>query len=493
MTPEPAANARKSVRVRILAAVVVLLLAAGGALTYATASSSPIVCSRCHEMRAHYVSWMASGHSQVPCEECHVQPGFWTMVRMKFQSEALITKHARDPRSGELVRANVPDANCVKCHSRMPDVVTHGGVQTTHRGHIERGIPCIYCHTDAGHAAEKTDAKAAMARCTACHDGKQASADCAVCHVKEVPQPAPASHVQLQQVDLDQMPHPEGFRNQHAVVGRKQAAQCESCHRPYFCESCHSGKMPASHSAKEYRRTHAAEVAAGRTDCTPCHTQKFCLACHLSVRPESHDRGWTKVHGKASLKADARCGVCHLKSWCDECHGMPMPHPAGFVQTHASQASRSPKLCDRCHSRDYCQACHSRSKPRSHLAKGFLEGGHGRLWRSSQSSCATCHTSQKFCDDCHTTKRPASHGPAWLVTHGKPASAPEANCSLCHTRKTCGKCHGQGGKRPASHGANYVMGHAKDAKAGIASCALCHEASTCNACHKPLGKPEVSF
>ncbi len=48
--PRAGAKARKSVRVRILAAVVVLLIAAGGALTYATASSSPsfaAVAMRC--------------------------------------------------------------------------------------------------------------------------------------------------------------------------------------------------------------------------------------------------------------------------------------------------------------------------------------------------------------------------------------------------------------------------------------------------------------
>lgn len=493
MTQAPPSGPRRSLRVRIVAAAAVLLAAVAGALTYATASSSPIVCTSCHEMRAPYLSWKQSTHREVACESCHVQPGFWTMVRLKFQSEALITRHARDPRSGELVRADVPDTSCGRCHAQMPGTVTREGVRTSHRAHIERGISCTYCHVDAGHAREKTGGAAAMARCTACHDGVQASAGCAVCHVKEAPRPAPASHVQLQRVDLEQMPHPEGFRNAHAVVGRRQAAECESCHRPSFCESCHTGRIPASHAAKDFRRTHAA-ASTGREDtCDSCHTGKFCLACHVSARPQSHAKGWTKAHGGASLRADARCSVCHLKSWCEECHGVPMPHPAGFAQTHGGQASKSPKLCGKCHSSSYCQACHSRSKPRSHLAKGFLDGGHGRMWLAERRSCATCHTSRKFCDDCHTGVRPASHGPDWLVAHGKPAAAPAANCSVCHTRDTCGKCHGPGGKRPSSHGANYLMGHAKDAKAGMASCALCHEASGCNACHRPLGKPEVAF
>lgn len=527
------ANPRKRkiallVGVGVLAVVLVVLLVA-------TSTGQPIVCGRCHEMGEAFASWEHSVHKDVDCEDCHISPGIRAMVAAKFSSEEVVEQHASRPGDSSVIAVNVPDANCAKCHGDVPDDLESKTARITHARHVDRGIDCVFCHQGAGHEPSREALSPEMSVCNECHNGTQAPNRCGLCHVKEVPQPAPASHVELTKEELQMMPHPEGFRNAHGDLAREELARCQSCHQNRACESCHTNRIPESHARQDFRKSHAAEVASAGDTCMDCHTQKFCLVCHSQSPPASHDRNFTKTHGKLSMAEGARCNLCHKQEMCSACHNLPMPHPGNFIRGHQPIARRNSRQCTQCHTQSYCESCHSKTRPASHKARNFATTGHGpqyrqapdkcefchkdqkfcdtchstrrppshqaknfmtdhgSLYRKDQKSCAFCHKSQQFCDTCHTTVRPASHTPTWVAAHGKPAAAANANCSFCHQRDLCTKCHGQGGMKPSSHGEGYLMKHAEDARKNQKQCGLCHTAQMCNACHTPMQKPEIKF
>jgi hypothetical protein len=56
------------------------------------------------------------------------------------------------------------------------------------------------------------------------------------------------------------------------------------------------------------------------------------------------------------------------------------------------------------------------------------------------AECSLCHEKSE-CDKCHGTAMP--HPEDWMTSHSKEASfEPESVCFRCHTlQDTCGKCH----------------------------------------------------
>lgn len=509
--------------------VIVLLLVLIALVRSLAAGDKAIVCARCHEMAPRFRSWAVSDHRKTPCSACHVNTGLDTMFRLKYLGAKM--ERTQQPSAAGAVSARVPDENCQRCHTSMPDWLSEKNLRVSHQKHCDRGLSCTLCHITAGHKpADGQSPRPGHSVCFQCHNGRQAPADCELCHPKPIQQtPAAAS------ASMKRGPHPAGFLKVHSAAARKNLASCQSCHTNQYCAACHTQSIPATHSQPDYARKHKADVEAGELDCQACHTQKFCLVCHAKKAPASHAAGWDRAHGKASIKPIQRCDLCHQKNWCQSCHVLPMPHPAGFVGKHPALAKASAQLCARCHAASFCADCHRKStpashrqagwkvglhgpasaarpdycrmchqqqfcaschavtKPASHLRKSFAAGEHGKLAQKNMAYCRTCHTSQKFCDTCHTTVKPPSHDAAWMATHGKPAAAGQSNCAFCHNRSLCQKCHGSGGLKPSSHSSDYLMKHSKDAKARVSLCGLCHEATYCNGCHKAIGKPEMKF
>ncbi|MHC4260876.1 MAG: NapC/NirT family cytochrome c, partial [Planctomycetota bacterium] len=51
-------------------------------------TAQPGFCNSCHIMNTYYDSWRNSGHSEVNCLDCHLQPGFAGYVRGKINGFA---------------------------------------------------------------------------------------------------------------------------------------------------------------------------------------------------------------------------------------------------------------------------------------------------------------------------------------------------------------------------------------------------------------------
>jgi hypothetical protein len=155
------------------------------------------------------------------------------------------------------------------------------------------------------------------------------------------------------------------------------------------------------------------------TTCYQCHSTRAgaqapgnCTLCHppnLNPEPKSHlaDNWVSQLHPDAAKENPFDCTSCHEQSFCDSCHGLPLPHPSRFAErTHAVTFFEDPGLCETCH-------------PRQPLT--------GRGW----------------CDSCHHPQGPDST--TWIDWHPNVVSQRGAEtCFQCHATDTCRICHRQG-------------------------------------------------
>lgn len=179
-----------------------------------------------------------------------------------------------------------------------------------------------------------------------------------------------------------------------------------------------------------------------------------------------------------------------------------------------------------------CAACHRAAGAEIRMA----------VQRAVVGSCLTCHApgakghfdlAAVDCSTCHlplamaagltseriaALPRPDDHArPDFLFTHGTTAEAQSQDCSVCHTRESCERCHlnadrlrpivalapdarvaqlvaGRPGEWPAppSHrDPEWRRGHGEWARKDIEGCANCHARSGCEVCHMGEDRPAV--
>lgn len=143
-----------------------------------------------------------------------------------------------------------------------------------------------------------------------------------------------------------------------------------------------------------------AEQPEASADCGTCHPADY------ELEPGSHKQAkWAKSHGRVSEQDPAQCGMCHQQSFCDDCHGLPMPHPAGFAQ-------------------------------------GGAEEGHAPLGKTNRALCANCHEDKPdLCSMCHHKAMDPAQG-EWVKQHyGSVEKQGVAYCFECHAPTYCVRCH----------------------------------------------------
>lgn len=182
------------------------------------------------------------------------------------------------------------------------------------------------------------------------------------------------------------------------VEHAKRNGECVSCHvRTAHPETTRGGALSLMGQCYTCHGTTAQPKASA--ECGTCHPAGY------ELFPVSHTAdSWARGHG-ASSEADARlCQMCHVETYCTDCHGVPMPHPAGWAEAedgHAPLALNEPESCQRCHDGgpELCSMCHHNSyEPQN----GTWVDQHDLEVRDEGTDyCLRCHE-PTYCSYCHT-------------------------------------------------------------------------------------------
>jgi hypothetical protein len=99
------------------------------------------------------------------------------------------------------------------------------------------------------------------------------------------------------------------------------------------------------------------------------------------------------------------CSTCHARTFCTDCHGVPLPHPSNWKNIHGAFGKANPLVCQKCHGYqvDFCNTCHHSTAfdwqydPTTPWIKQ-----HPLAVRAvGVTPCLKCHD-PTFCPKCHT-------------------------------------------------------------------------------------------
>ncbi len=290
-------------------------------------------CSSCHRgiTMPHPPDWVRihrnSGISESACRACHATEFCNTCHR-----GSKPTSHTGAwPRAHGAAAAR-SRTECLRCHGAEFCNVCHR-IPMPHPKDIRTSHPALASGPNGRY-------------CGLCHTTDQ----CAQCHAHN----PPASHRTPQ------------WPKQH---GATQGAdgRCALCHGARTCEVCHGLPMP--HPDDWLMGPHGKTAEKTPQLCAKCHKPKACQSCHESTPPDSHTKKDFKQKHGADLKAEPFCALCHgrdaKKGWtaCETCHhGVKMPHPDDYAMHHKGPASFDKNgPCLACHKIDDCKVCHSNS------------------------------------------------------------------------------------------------------------------------------------
>lgn len=312
---------------RPVLAVVTLISIAAVALAlsigFDLATSSPKVCTSCHEMDLRASQWAVSAHSTVSCVECHEPVTEWYQVPSRVSNRAgLLARDISAHRSGDyedpVDRADpasepIADAVCLQCHDPNRKATSGFRILIDHPEHAERNGSCISCHVRTAHPLEsRGTALSLMAQCFTCHGTAQqpdASAECRVCHPSEFDL-VPASHAESQ------------WARGHGEVSDTDESQCTMCHEQTFCDDCHGLAMPHPDDWAGGPEGHAVAAEADRGVCATCHgsSPDLCTMCHhTSFDPMQGT--WIVQHNlEVKAEGSSYCEECHSRAYCSFCH-----------------------------------------------------------------------------------------------------------------------------------------------------------------------------
>jgi len=365
--------------------LVLLLMIGGGSLAFAEYSMQPEFCRSCHLMEPYYAAWHQSTHKNVPCADCHFEPGWRNTLKGKIQASSQVVKYLTNT-YGSKPHAEVRDASCLRegCHDRRIlegkvnwEVASTRGEKVTirfdHAPHLQeerRGkqLRCVSCHSQI---VQGQHIVVTLDTCFLCHfkglqhgRHEQTLGGCVACHA------APKEKIRLSTGLFD-----HGDYLQRGVT-------CENCHADSIkgdgavprqvCWNCHNQpSLIARYSDVPYM--HSTHVSAHKVECSSCHVQ---IEHHLSAGAERIE---VSPRGSRVRVEGGTCGQCHEQTHAGPAElyrgiggrGVPdMPSP--MYRTHVN-----------------CIACHKDRKQGDRTAEVV-----GQTFLAAQKSCNYCHANK---------------------------------------------------------------------------------------------------
>jgi nitrate/TMAO reductase-like tetraheme cytochrome c subunit len=362
--------------------VIVITLFIGGSAGFMEYSMQPDFCRSCHIMEPYYQAWHDSTHKDVPCADCHFEPGWKNTLKGKWQASSQAAKYITQT-YGSKPHAEIRDASCMRsgCHEqRLLEGAVRWEVPT------ERGgtVTIKFDHTP--HL--KPDRRGKQLRCVSCHSqmvqGQHIVVTldtCFLCHMKGFEhgrhEDTLGGCTSCHDAPKEQIRLATGMFNHSQYI--EQGATCENCHSEVIkgsgevprqvCWTCHN---QPKHIAKydDSVKMHEIHVSKHKVECSSCHVQiEHSLTAALP--------GGGRKHGIGQMLQDnGSCGQCHEQSHAGPAElyrgtggrGVPdMPAPMFRAQVD-------------------CIACHNTMKQSDSIAAVV-----GQTFVGSQKSCDHCH------------------------------------------------------------------------------------------------------
>lgn len=122
----------------------------------------------------------------------------------------------------------------------------------------------------------------------------------------------------------------------------------------------------------------AGPQSAARVHPEAVATAPLCSSCHDAGRADiDHDASWMSSHGRAAVRDQRVCELCHRPASCADCHGAreelkpsvkrgsrfdpATPHRGDYLSQHRADGRIDPASCFPCHGRKNdrrCRTCH---------------------------------------------------------------------------------------------------------------------------------------
>ena len=327
-------------------------------------------------------------HKAIDCEHCHDVGKATTTTARLLPAEAVCAECHEDWVSHV--------DGCSRCHPGYRPMVVEGRdrrlvspwpapldvppapLHFDHRRHAAKGIGCTQCHGDISRVGLATrEHLPSMELCVDCHRQESVSTACATCHTTR---PDGRLRTHFAHGTLRPASHGHDFSRGHANAARSPRSDCDQCHTPSTCQTCHADRVrPVSIHAADYLHQHAVDARTSAMECGQCHRQAtFCVDCHTQAGITTtrnglhfgrvpglkrfHPPGFVDDggrvgpghHGRVARRNISTCVSCHREDDCVRCHaddpGAPIhasPHPAGFQCGRALDLN--PRSCLKCH------------------------------------------------------------------------------------------------------------------------------------------------
>lgn len=363
--------------------VLLLLVVCGvGGAGFAEYSMQPDFCRSCHIMEPYYTAWHESKHKDVPCADCHFEPGWRNTIKGKWQASSQAVKYVTNT-YGSKPHAEIRDASCMRsgCHEKRllegkvdwPVPTGRGGTVTIrfdHAPHLQpdrRGkqLRCVSCHSQM---VQGQHIVVTLDTCFLCHfkglehgRNDQTLAGCDSCHA------APKEKIRLA----------TGMFAHEEYVDR--GVTCENCHSEVVkgdgavprqvCWTCHNQPRDIARY-DETKAMHTIHVSDVKVECSSCHVQiEHSLAAAIPG-------GGRKTGIGDMLHSAGSCSQCH-----DKTHAGPAEMYRG---TGARGVPDMPSAMSR--AQVDCIACHKSPK-----GPGDTAVLAGQTFRATQDACDACH------------------------------------------------------------------------------------------------------
>ena len=335
-----------------------------GMAAFGEYSMQPAFCESCHIMEPYYQAWHQSTHKNVPCTDCHFEPGVEKTLYGKFQASSQAIKYITNT-YGSKPHAEIRDSSCTRegCHDTRilqgkvdwKVQTERGGEVTIHFDHTphltleRRGkqLRCVSCHSQivqGKHIVVTTDT------CFLCHfkglkHGRddQTIGTCKGCH------DPPSQPILL----------PTGQFNHKTYTDR--GVKCENCHAdtvrgdgavpPQVCWNCHNQTAQVEKYG-EPTLLHKAHVTDHKVECSGCHVQ-------IEHSLVAGAREETMLGTRFATDAGT-CGMCH-----EQTHNGPRDVPGDRRPGRARHAQPDGTLAGQLH-----RLSHGQRAGRAHGGRG---------------------------------------------------------------------------------------------------------------------------